>query len=81
MRYGPFNIAGTAFRAEFFLKITHNLYIVINPIIIYMDTKTDPKMIGLLAVLIGILMLIYPFLVGYLVGIFLVIYGLLKVFT
>lgn len=45
-----------------------------------MDTKTDPKMIGLLAVLIGILMLIYPFLVGYLVGIFLVIYGLLKVF-
>ncbi|MCK9151768.1 hypothetical protein [Methanobacterium alcaliphilum] len=46
-----------------------------------MDTKTDPKILGLLAVLIGLLMIIYPFLVGYLVGIFLVGYGLLKVFS
>jgi hypothetical protein len=46
-----------------------------------MDGKTDPKILGLIAVLIGILMLIYPFLVGYLVGIFLIAYGLLKVFS
>lgn len=46
-----------------------------------MDKKTDPQLIGLIAVLIGILMLIFPDLVGYLVGIFLIIYGLLKVFT
>ncbi len=45
-----------------------------------MDMKSDPKIIGIVAILIGILMFIWPSLVGYLVGIFLIIYGLLKVF-
>lgn len=45
-----------------------------------MDMKSDTKIIGIVAILIGILMLIRPELIGYLVGIFLIIYGLLKVF-
>lgn len=47
----------------------------------YMKSETEPKIIGLLAVLIGILMILYPQLVGYLVGVFLIAYGLLKVFA
>lgn len=46
-----------------------------------METTTEPKVIGLLAVLIGILMIIYPNLVGYLVGLFLIAYGILKIFS
>ncbi|HIH64055.1 DUF3096 domain-containing protein [Methanothermobacter wolfeii] len=46
-----------------------------------MKSETEPKIIGLLAVLIGILMILYPQLVGYLVGVFLIAYGLLKVFA
>ncbi len=45
-----------------------------------MKIKTEPRIIGILALLIGILMIIYPPLVGYLVGIFLIIYGILKLF-
>ncbi|MBM4240179.1 MAG: DUF3096 domain-containing protein [Euryarchaeota archaeon] len=45
-----------------------------------MNRKIDPKLLGILALLIGILMIIYPSLVGYLVGIFLIIYGLLEIF-
>ncbi|AXV38791.1 MAG: hypothetical protein CIT01_10225 [Methanobacterium sp. BRmetb2] len=35
---------------------------------------------GVIALIIGIIMLIYPQLVGYLVGIFLIIYGLFTLF-
>ncbi|MBC7101256.1 DUF3096 domain-containing protein [Methanothermobacter tenebrarum] len=45
-----------------------------------MEAKTDPRVIGILAIIIGILMIIYPYLVGYLVGIFLIVYGILKFF-
>ncbi|HHW05169.1 MAG TPA: DUF3096 domain-containing protein [Methanothermobacter sp.] len=45
-----------------------------------MEAKNESRIIGIVAVLIGILMIIYPYLVGYLVGIFLIIYGLLKFF-
>jgi uncharacterized membrane protein HdeD (DUF308 family) len=44
-----------------------------------MTPKIDPKLIGILAVLIGVLMIIYPQLVGYLVGIFLIAYGILEI--
>ncbi|AEG18779.1 DUF3096 domain-containing protein [Methanobacterium paludis] len=33
---------------------------------------------GIIAIILGILMLIYPQLVGYLVGIFLIIYGVME---
>ncbi|HOQ18752.1 MAG TPA: DUF3096 domain-containing protein [Methanothermobacter thermautotrophicus] len=46
-----------------------------------MESENENRIVGLLAVLIGILMIIYPQLVGYLVGIFLIIYGVLKVFS
>lgn len=46
----------------------------------YMESENENRIVGLLAVLIGILMIIYPQLVGYLVGIFLIIYGVLKIF-
>ncbi|ADP77558.1 hypothetical protein Mfer_0759 [Methanothermus fervidus DSM 2088] len=39
------------------------------------------RAIGILAVIVGILMLIYPLLVGYLAGIFLIVYGVVKIFT
>ncbi|BAZ98325.1 MULTISPECIES: DUF3096 domain-containing protein [Methanothermobacter] len=45
-----------------------------------MESENENRIVGLLAVLIGILMIIYPQLVGYLVGIFLIIYGVLKIF-
>ncbi|MDI9624640.1 MAG: DUF3096 domain-containing protein [Methanothermobacter sp.] len=45
-----------------------------------MEGKTDHRLIGLVAIIIGILMIIYPYLVGYLVGIFLIVYGILKFF-
>ncbi|ADL58315.1 conserved hypothetical protein [Methanothermobacter marburgensis str. Marburg] len=47
----------------------------------YMKSETETRVVGLLAVLIGILMIIYPQLVGYLVGVFLIAYGLLKIFS
>jgi len=37
-----------------------------------MTDKMDPRIIGVIALIIGIIMLIYPQLVGYLVGIFLI---------
>jgi uncharacterized membrane protein HdeD (DUF308 family) len=46
-----------------------------------MDMKADPIIIGLISVLFGILMIIYPYLVGYLVGIFLIAYGILKLLS
>jgi len=46
-----------------------------------MNDSADPRILGLLAILVGILIVIYPILVGYVVGIALVAYGLLKIFT
>jgi hypothetical protein len=46
-----------------------------------MNDSTDPRILGLLAILVGILIVIYPILVGYVVGISLVAYGLLKILT
>ncbi|MGB9937945.1 MAG: hypothetical protein ACPK7O_09530 [Methanobacterium sp.] len=44
-----------------------------------MRSDSTPQLIGIIAILIGILMIIYPALVGYLVGIFLIAYGILEV--
>ncbi|WP_429222551.1 DUF3096 domain-containing protein [Methanobacterium oryzae] len=44
-----------------------------------MKSDSTPQLIGIIAILIGILMIIYPQLVGYLVGIFLIAYGILEV--
>ncbi|MEN4007019.1 MAG: DUF3096 domain-containing protein [Methanobacteriaceae archaeon] len=44
-----------------------------------MKNYPRPKLIGIIAILVGILMIIYPQLVGYLVGIFLIAYGILEV--
>ncbi|HMK54909.1 MAG TPA: DUF3096 domain-containing protein [Methanobacteriaceae archaeon] len=43
-----------------------------------MREDTTRQVIGIVAIIIGILMLIYPQLVGYLVGLFLLIYGILE---
>jgi uncharacterized membrane protein HdeD (DUF308 family) len=39
---------------------------------------TNRELMGIIAIILGILMLIYPQLVGYLVGIFLIIYGVME---
>jgi len=44
-----------------------------------MKSDSKHKLIGIIAILVGILMIIYPQLVGYLVGIFLIAYGILEV--
>ncbi len=43
-----------------------------------MREDTTREIIGIAAIIIGILMLIYPQLVGYLVGLFLLIYGIME---
>jgi uncharacterized membrane protein HdeD (DUF308 family) len=43
-----------------------------------MNSKTNREVIGIIAIIMGILIIIYPQLVGYLVGIFLVAYGILE---
>ncbi|MBP2046569.1 DUF3096 domain-containing protein [Methanobacterium aggregans] len=42
-----------------------------------MESDTNREILGIIAIIIGVLMIIYPQLVGYLVGIFLVIYGIM----
>lgn len=42
-----------------------------------MENDTTREILGIIAIILGVLMIIYPQLVGYLVGIFLVIYGIL----
>ncbi|MBI5681154.1 MAG: hypothetical protein HZC47_09690 [Methanobacterium sp.] len=44
-----------------------------------MKSDSTPQLLGVLAIVIGILMIIYPLLVGYLAGIFLIAYGILEV--
>lgn len=66
---GYFFLSGQKFYISF---LTYNYY---------MKSETETRVVGLLAVLIGILMIIYPQLVGYLVGVFLIAYGLLKIFS
>lgn len=43
-----------------------------------MRDQTTKEIIGIVAIIIGILIIVYPLLVGYLAGIFLVIYGVLE---
>lgn len=43
-----------------------------------MRDQTTKEVIGIVAIIIGILIIVYPPLVGYLAGIFLVIYGVLE---
>jgi uncharacterized membrane protein HdeD (DUF308 family) len=42
-----------------------------------MENDTTREILGIIAIILGVLMIIYPQLVGYLVGIFLVIYGIM----
>lgn len=44
-----------------------------------MKSDSTPQLLGVLAIIIGVLMIIYPPLVGYLAGIFLIAYGILEV--
>ncbi|HTX60903.1 MAG TPA: DUF3096 domain-containing protein [Methanobacterium sp.] len=43
-----------------------------------MRDETTKEIIGIVAIIIGILIIVYPALLGWLVGIFLVIYGVLE---
>jgi uncharacterized membrane protein HdeD (DUF308 family) len=43
-----------------------------------MREQTTKEIIGIVAIIIGILIIVYPALLGWLVGIFLVIYGVLE---
>ena len=43
-----------------------------------MRDQTTKEVIGIVAIIIGILIIVYPLLVGYLAGIFLVVYGVLE---
>ncbi len=43
-----------------------------------MNSNTNREIIGIIAIIVGVLILIYPLLVGYLIGIFLVIYGIME---
>jgi len=45
-----------------------------------MEQEKTRQIIGVVAIVLGVLIIIYPNLVGYLVGIFLVIYGVLEIF-
>lgn len=56
----------------------HNIYI--HSIKKYKSMKDDTtrEIIAIIAIILGVLMLIYPQLVGYLAGLFLIIYGILE---
>ena len=54
------------------------IYDVLTNILV-MRSDSTTKLIGIIAILVGIIMIIYPPLVGYLVGIFLIAYGILEV--
>jgi uncharacterized membrane protein HdeD (DUF308 family) len=43
-----------------------------------MEKENIRQIIGVAAIIIGILLFIYPQLVGYLVGLFLLVYGILE---
>jgi uncharacterized membrane protein HdeD (DUF308 family) len=43
-----------------------------------MEKEKTREIIGIVAIIMGILIIVYPFLIGWLVGIFLVIYGVLE---
>ncbi|BDZ72019.1 DUF3096 domain-containing protein [Methanobacterium petrolearium] len=43
-----------------------------------MKEDTTREIISIIAIILGVLMLIYPQLVGYLAGLFLIIYGILE---
>ncbi|MDI6723492.1 MAG: DUF3096 domain-containing protein [Methanobacterium sp.] len=44
-----------------------------------MKGNATPQLIGIIAILVGILIIIYPQLVAYIVGIILIAYGILEV--
>lgn len=43
-----------------------------------MKENTTQEIIAVVAIILGVLMIIYPALVGYLAGIFLIIFGILE---
>ncbi len=43
-----------------------------------MEEKTTKEIIGIVAIILGVLIIVYPYLIGWLAGIFLVIYGVLE---
>lgn len=43
-----------------------------------MNSKTNHEIVAVIAIVVGILILVYPLLVGYLAGIFLVIFGIME---
>jgi uncharacterized membrane protein HdeD (DUF308 family) len=43
-----------------------------------MNSKTNHEIVAVFAIVVGILILVYPLLVGYLAGIFLVIFGIME---
>jgi len=43
-----------------------------------MKENTTQEIIAVIAIILGVLMIIYPALVGYLAGIFLIIFGILE---
>jgi uncharacterized membrane protein HdeD (DUF308 family) len=56
----------------------HNIYIHSPTKDISMKEDTTREIISIIAIILGVLMLIYPQLVGYLAGLFLIIYGILE---
>lgn len=56
----------------------HNIYIHSPTKDINMKEDTTREIISIIAIILGVLMLIYPQLVGYLAGLFLIIYGILE---
>ncbi len=61
-----------------YMESFHNIYI--HSITKYKSMKDDTtrEIIAIIAIILGVLMLIYPQLVGYLAGLFLIIYGILE---
>lgn len=45
---------------------------------ISMKEDTTREIISIIAIILGVLMIIYPALVGYLAGLFLIVYGILE---
>jgi hypothetical protein len=43
-----------------------------------MKPETTKEIMGIVAIILGILIIVYPYLIGWLAGIFLVIYGVME---
>lgn len=62
----------------FMINLPHNIYIHSPTKNNDMKEDTTKEIIAIIAIILGVLMLIYPQLVGYLAGLFLIIYGILE---